>query len=365
MKKYLKKKLVALFITLALAATFLVACGGPETASTDSKADTTEVADTSISATEQATENKDLKPLRLGCGDATTSQLNDLARVAQKKGYLEEELNNVGYTLETAGFAGQGPEIVAAIASDSLDGGNIAEFPVLTSNASGIKTTVVAVTDSNLAYGILVAKDDIVTVKDLEGKKIVVQAGTALQYVWEQIVAETGIDTSNIEVINANVVDGISLVQTGDADAVLSSATSVESTVKKGFGHVVEGIPATAHSTTLISLTDKLLAESPEVAVAINKALIRTYEYVLENPDEFYKVVGEAYGEVGPEIAKSAYEINGGLEYISPEFTDDVNAFYKATYDWMKANGILKADVDVNKVFDSSYYEKAVEELDK
>lgn len=316
-------------------------------------------------ASEKTTQTSgELKEFRVGCGDATNNQLNDLAQVAQNNGYLEEELNKVGYTLKVTGFQGQGPEINAAIMSGSLDAGNYAEFPSYTSKASGADTTIVAITNPQFTYGILAKSDDIKTVKDLEGKKIVVQQGSALQYVWEQIVADAGIDDSKVEVINSNVVDGLSLVQTGDADAVLSSSTSILNFANQGQGHVVEGIDAgKIYTTTLFNVSSKLLEETPELGVAINKALIRSYEQIKENPDELYTTLGARYGESGPDLVKETYTINGSLDYLNPQFGDTFQIYMKDTYTWMKDHSLLAQDFDVDTYVDGSYYQKAVDEL--
>lgn len=354
------EKLAALTMTAAIAIVGLSGCG--------SKAQTTEstgnevATETSASNTEIA-ENKELKPFRIGCGDAKNNQLNDLAAVAQKNGYLEEELNKVGYTLEVSGFQGQGPEINAALMSGSLEAGNYAEFPALTSKSSGADTTVVAISDPKLFYGILATSDDIKTVKDLEGKKVVVQLGTSLQYIWERIVELAGLDKDSIEIINANAVDGLSLIQTGDADALLSASYAVENYAESGVGHVVEGVPEDANSSTLFVVSNKVLEENPDVAVAINKALIRTYEDVEKDPQQYYDAVGEKYGENGAKVVESTYTLNGSLDYLNPEFDDDFSSFIHSVYDWQIDNQLLKGEVDVDSFFDSSYYEQALKEL--
>lgn len=309
---------------------------------------------------------KTLKEFRVGCGDATNNQLNDLAAVAQSNGYLEEELNKVGYTLKVTGFQGQGPEINAAIMSDSLDAGNYAEFPSYTSKASGADTSIVAITDSRFTYGILAKDEKIKTVKDLEGKKIVVLQGSALQYVWEKIESEAGIDKDSVEVINSNVADGLSLLQTGDADAVLSSASSVKSLADQGQGHLLEGIDANSiYTVTLFNVSNKILKETPEIAVAINRALIRSYEDVKADPDQFYSVLGARYGETGADVIKDTYTIDGSLDYLSPEFSDSFKTYMKDTYTWMKNQSLLSQDFDLDSYIDDSYYKKAAAELEK
>lgn len=323
-------------------------------ASEDETADAGETVDTS-----------ELKPFRVGCGDQNQNQLSDLARVAQKEGYLEEELNKVGYTLEVTGFQGQGPEINAALMSGSIDAGNYADLPAFTSKASGADTTVVAISDTQLQYGILAASDDIQTVSDLEGKTIVVQQGTALQYAWEQIAADAGLDVSTIDVINSNVPDAVSLIQTGDTDAFISSSASVEYYAAQGLGHSIEGIPETIYSLTLFNISNDILKEAPEVAVAINKALIRAYDDVAADPQILYDVLGGRYGDGGAKIIEDTYTIDGSVTYIYPEFDDALNTYVYSFYDWLNENSLLAAEIDVDSYFDSSYFEQAAEELGK
>jgi ABC-type nitrate/sulfonate/bicarbonate transport system substrate-binding protein len=340
----------------------LTACGGTEENSgaaentSEAKISTEAPADTEASTGE-------LKTVRIGCGDATNTYLNDLANVAQLEGYLEEELNQVGFTLETYGFQGQGPEINAALMSGSLEAGNYAEFPAFTSKASGANTTVVAVTDAKYAYGVLAVSDDIQTVKDLAGKKVVVQQGTSIQYVWEQIVADAGVDDSDIEIINSNVVDGASLLQTGDADAIISATSSLENYVNNGLGHLVEGVPDSVSSTTLVVFDNDFLAEYPEAAVAVNKALIRAYEAVTENPQLLYDDIGARYGEKGAEIVEDSYVINGSIDYLNPDFDDEFISSLTNAYNWLLDNSLITEEIDLDSFIDDSYYQQAVQEL--
>lgn len=302
----------------------------------------------------------DLQPFRVGCGDTKNQKLNDLAAVAQDKGYLEEELNKVGYTLEITGFAGQGPEISAALMSDSLDAGNIGDFPVFTSKAAGAEITVAAITNPKLTYAVMV-KNDIKEPKDLEGKNLVVTQGTALQYAWEKIAEKNGVDTSKVNIINSNISDALSLLQTGDADGFVTAAYSAAYFEKQGIGHILETEDATeGYSTTEFAFSDKILKEHPETAVAVNKALIRAAEDVKNDPQVLYDSVGSVYGS---DVIEKTYGFESDLNYLTPEFSDDVYAYLDELYNWMNDKSLLSGTVDIEKTFDSTYYQQAVEEL--
>ena len=354
-KKHLSRKALILAAVTAFMVGSLAGCKSTSSANADNT-NTSEAA---------ASDNTDqnYKVVRIGCGDTKNNQLNDLAAVAQEEGYFEKELNAVGYTLEVTGFQGQGPEISSAIMSGSLDGGNIAEFPAYNSKSSGSDISVIGITNPKFLYGLLAIDDNIKNVKDLEGKKVVVQQGTAMQYVWEQIVALTGIDDSKIEVINASVLDGISLLQTGDADAIISAKYSLDYYAKSGLGHLVEGVPDDASSTTLIVLNNDYIAENPDVPVAMNKALIEAYNTVEQNPQILYDTVGKKMGDAGAAVIEEGYKVNDSISYLTPEFSEELLKKVNEIYKWQEKNNLLSGKVDVDSFFDSSYYEKALEEL--
>lgn len=354
-KKHLSRKALILVAVTAFMVGSLAGCKSTSSANADN---------TNISeATASDNTDQNYKVVRIGCGDTKNNQLNDLAAVAQEEGYFEKELNAVGYTLEVTGFQGQGPEISSAIMSGSLDGGNIAEFPAYNSKSSGSDISVIGITNPKFLYGLLAIDDNIKNVKDLEGKKVVVQQGTAMQYVWEQIVALTGIDDSKIEVINASVLDGISLLQTGDADAIISAKYSLDYYAKSGLGHLVEGVPDDASSTTLIVLNNDYIAENPDVPVAMNKALIEAYNTVEQNPQILYDTVGKKMGDAGAAVIEEGYKVNDSISYLTPEFSEELLKKVNEIYKWQEKNNLLSGKVDVDSFFDSSYYEKALEEL--
>ena len=354
-KKHLSRKALILVAVTAFMVGSLVGCKSTSSANADNT-NTSE-------ATASDNTDQNYKVVRIGCGDTKNNQLNDLAAVAQEEGYFEKELNAVGYTLEVTGFQGQGPEISSAIMSGSLDGGNIAEFPAYNSKSSGSDISVIGITNPKFLYGLLAIDDNIKNVKDLEGKKVVVQQGTAMQYVWEQIVALTGIDDSKIEVINASVLDGISLLQTGDADAIISAKYSLDYYAKSGLGHLVEGVPDDASSTTLIVLNNDYIAENPDVPVAMNKALIEAYNTVEQNPQILYDTVGKKMGDAGAAVIEEGYKVNDSISYLTPEFSEELLKKVNEIYKWQEKNNLLSGKVDVDSFFDSSYYEKALEEL--
>ena len=167
------------------------------------------------------------KTLKIGVGDSEDSgYVLELAALAKENGYLDEELGNVGYTVEFVPFASAGPEINEALASGAVDAAIYGDFPAFTSKSNGIDSTIIATVNQRMQYGVLAGNDEIKTAKDLEGKKVIYLQGSVQQYFWEKYAEANGIDTSKVEVINST--DTASLLQTGAAEAAAGTPAKAE-----------------------------------------------------------------------------------------------------------------------------------------
>ena len=100
---------------------------------------------TSTQSTQGRSTGSEKQVLRIGVGGSEESgYVLELAALANKNGYLEEELNAAGYTVQFVPFASAGPEINEALASGAVDAAIYGDFPAFTSKSNGIDTTVVA-----------------------------------------------------------------------------------------------------------------------------------------------------------------------------------------------------------------------------
>lgn len=355
MRKTSWKKAVVSILLAGVMALLLAGCGNSKEQASKSAASAKE---SEVSGEESGAPKEELKTLRIGTGGRADSPTLYLASVAKEKGYLEEELNKVGYTLDLSVFAGAGPEINEALAAGELDGAVYGEFPAFTSKSNGIDTKIIAVVNGQQQYAVLSANDEIKTAKDLEGKKVIVPLGTVTQFFWDSYAKARGIDTGSVEIINA-VSDAESLLQTGDADAYVMVASSLYSYEAKGLGKVIDtGSDVPEASTEYVfTLKSDLIDANPEVPVAINKALIKAFEDIKKDPQLLYDSTSSEY--LPAEYSKKDYEFDPSLEFMTPEITEERISHFQDVNDWLKAQGILQSDVDVSAFAVPDYYNQA------
>lgn len=349
------KKLTKKLLALVLAVVFVfgvTGCGS----NGDSGAEKSTVDD----AGADTGDSGDLKPVRLGIvGTEDTYFLLEFAALPLKNGYFEEELNAVGYTLEPTYFAGAGPEINEAMAAGELDVAIYGDLPIFVTKSNGIDTTVVASVNSEIQYALITVNDEIKEAKDLEGKNVVVGIGTIGQYFWESYIDQNNLDSNKINVINST--DLGTLLLSGDADVAVGAAYTAEMLKGQGIGEVCDTSDSIANwkSSELVTIKTEYLEENPDVAVALNKALIRAYEDVLEDAQQLYDAAESPY--ITSDMWKNVYGTNLGI--LNPEITDDLVAYFNTFNDWLYDSGLITTKVDIDKLYDKSYYEQAVKEL--
>lgn len=301
------------------------------------------------------------KVFRLGVLGQEGSEVMEVATLAYKKGYIEEEFDKIGYSLEVTAFAGAGPEMNEALAAGAVDALIYGDFPAFVSKSNGIDTTIIGTVNWKQQYGILVTSDDIKEPKDLEGKKVVVPQGTVSQYFWEQYVKENDLDSSSIEIINS--IDGASLLQTGEADGYEINLYQLKYMESLGLGTVFDDGGDMQNGTTsyVFEVLTSLLKEDPEIGVAFNKAIIRAYNDAVANPQELYDA--EATETIPADIMATNYAFDTSLWYLSPEITDEAREYYDSLNEWLYEKGLIAEKLDLDTFIDTSYYEKAIEEL--
>lgn len=308
---------------------------------------------------ENVSDTEELKTLRIGAAGQDGNYTMELGNLAYDSGILQEELKKVGYEVEIVPFTTGGPEINEALASGVIDAAIVGDFPVFTVNSNGIDTTIVAVTNQANQYGIVATKG-IDSAKDLEGKKVIVPAGTVAQYYWEHYVDANGLDASSIETINA-ASDATSLLQTGDADAYAITGYIAAYFEQIGLGHVLKN-EAEVDGSTTFAFEVKSDVLTDDLGVAINKALIRSYEKAVENPEELY---ASLESESVPKAAwEKSYSFDPTLSFLSPEITPELKEYYNNLNDWLNEKGIITSKVDVDKLVNDTYYAKAKAELE-
>lgn len=339
------KKLIVLTLTLTLALSF-AACGNS----------------TSDPSAPVSDSSSDYKVVRIASsGQGNIDGLSDNAKLAYSLGYIEEELNAVGYTAEYYGFAQAGPAINEAFASKEIDVAVYAEFPLITATSNGVNIVGFALANSETRYGLFVTEaSGIQSMADLDGKSIIVGQGTILQKYFMDMVDHFNLDADSIEQINS-LTDVQTLLTTGDADGVIYMLSASYRYEDLGLGHVLEETTSNLDYTSgLVFAGEKdWLAENPDAAAAIVKALNRAQAYAAAHPDEVYELLSSE--GLTADVLERTYSYDTSFRYFAPDITEEYLQRAQSVADFMYENGLIREQVDVTTAFDTTYIDLAAE----
>lgn len=348
------KKPVCFFLLLVLTVT-LVGCG------TGSSSDgaVSEHRDSGRDTLEEG----GLKEVRIGIPSTGSSSLIENAGLAEVLGYIDEELGKVGYRAEYTNFGQGGTAINEALASDQLDMAFLGDIPPLIAKGSGLNVEIIASLNSESEIGIVAGPaSGIKTVKDLKGKKIAAGFGTITYVYLVKLLQANGMDIDDVHVVN-DLANGATLVASGDVDAVVSSATGIYRFQEAGIGTIVTSSREdTSLSAQYFLYGDKsFIDNNSDMAKALIKALIRSKDYAVQNPEGVYKALEtDNYSAM---LFAQIYPREDGFDKFEPYLTraseDKLNELSRILYE----SKVIPREVAADELFNNAYNDQVYREL--
>jgi len=273
---------------------------------------------------EVATKEKEVQKTVIIGLPGISNQTLEATGVALNKSYIEEELEKIGYKAEIVYFQQAGPALNEALATNKIDIAMYGDLPITVLKSNGGDVKVFAVDNSRFMYGVLVQNDDnIKTVKDLEGKKVIYGKGTVQQKFFKEILKKYNLNEEKFISINAIGADAQSIFSAKEADALFTFYYITLFMESKGMGKVIDSTvdkPEISTQSLVVGRT-KFLQENEEVPVAIIKALERAKEFAKNNPDEVFEIFAKS--NIPAEIFKKAYSNDLTFSNFDPKITDE------------------------------------------
>lgn len=230
--------------------------------------------------TESANQSEDSKVLKLDF-----AYWNPLSLVIKDQGWLEQELADEGYTVEWIQSAGSSVAI-ENLNAEAIDIGSSAGAAAFAAKANGVALTTVGVFSQPNWATLVVGKDSpIETVEDLKGKKIAAASGTDPYFFLLQALAEVGLDSSDVEIVNLIHADGQKALEAGDVEAWAGLDPLTATSELNAGSKIIYTNPA-FNSWGVLSASDKFLASSENILEIVLSQYQRARAWILENPDQ-------------------------------------------------------------------------------
>lgn len=263
--------------------------------------------------------------------------------VAKKKGFIDEELQKVGFKLKWQPFS-LGPMVSEAFAAGHLDMGVMGDFPAFVGRSAGTNYRIVSVASAAPKALAMVAKkdSDIVKVTDLKGKKVATTKGAYGQKLLSLLLEQNGMTMNDIQFIHMSMDDLATALLRGDVAAGVMWDPLITRMEEAGEIKIIADGTGIYDGYAVLMANGDMIDKNPEAVAAVLRAFRRGDEYLKQNPDECIKLLMEDIKMPQPQLAK----IIGKFNYEG-KITDKFVADMKDTEEFMRKNGLIKKPVDV------------------
>ena len=344
------KKLISVLLMLCMTFSF-AACGN----ATDSSS-----ADTGSGDSGKVT-------IAIGYQTVTAQTWGPL--IMKNKGFLEEELAakypDTKFSIDWQN-AQSGPPLTNNMIAGKLQFAVMGDMPILTNgekgqteqNYSSVFIGFDGKGKDGMNQAILIPNEsDVTSVADLAGKEVATPIGGSAHRMLLLELEKNGI-ADKVKIVSQDATVGLSNIEQNKVAAFSIWEPFASLAEEEGYGKVLVGGEDTGVDYLDGIVADrKWVEEHKDYTVCFLKALIRSHQFIRENPEEAAKIFAEETGYSESVCAK----IVGKVRFDTVIYDKDVETL-KGSKDFLVKIGSIK-DVDLEKFVDDSYLRKAFEEL--
>lgn len=239
--------------------------------------------------------------------------------------YLQLHEKELGVPVEWFRF-NSGRDVNTAMASKSIDFGNVGLPPATIGLAGGMNYWGIMNANVLGAVESLVARKNINSLKDLEGKTVVAPFGSTTHYLLIKALRDAGVDMAKVKIMDMAPGEALAPFIRGDIDAAYIWEPSLGLVVQNG-GKILltsEHMAQKGHLTwDVISVQPEFAAKYPELISKFIKSELAAMDYWREHPEEAAKIIAKELGGISVEDAKrmmAGTRLIGLDEQLSPAF---------------------------------------------
>jgi sulfonate transport system substrate-binding protein len=215
---------------------------------------------------------------------------NPLSLVIRDQGWLEEELAEDGIAVEWV-LSGGSNVALENLNAEAINIGSSAGSAAFAAHANGVAIRTVGVfSQPNWATLVVAGDSPITAVSELVGKKIAATSGTDPYFFLLQALAEAGIATSQVEIVNLAHADGQKALEAGDVDAWAGLDPLTATSELKAGSRIIYSNPS-FNSWGVLNATQKFIDSNPELVELVLAQYQRARAWILANPDAAVEIL--------------------------------------------------------------------------
>lgn len=275
-----------------------------------------------------------------------------LVKVAEAKGFFEEEFAKDNIKIHTEIFAKMGPAIIEAMSTGDVDLSIVGVFPVVNANNAGNKIIILASGNyTEDGFRLVVGPEATITsVEELKGLKIGVPFGTAEHQITLQLLEKHGLTADQVELVNLQQADALTALLGKEIDAALFNSGTLSAAENAGAKTIATNKEVGLIVNPVIGKKEFVEA-NPEITSRFLKVLDKTAKWIDENEDETVKIAAEINGTDEESIRVSLLS-RGRTISIDDEY---LRGPVESTLNFVLAQGLIE-NLAYDDIVDTSYF---------
>jgi sulfonate transport system substrate-binding protein len=302
----------------------------------------------------------------VGVGNRPAVQGNAVA-VMHLRGMLEEEFKNDGIQISWSFLRGAGPAVNESYANGLVDFNLLGDLPSIVGLSSGLDYKVLAATSTGGdSYISVPADSSIREPKDLKGKRVAVQKGTAGHLTAVKILETLGLSERDVRLVNMDSNTARAAIVTGDLDAAFGGSDYF-SLRDQGAARIIystRGQNPALTSNSLFFGSSKFIAKYPEHTQRVVKTLVLAAKWLADN-ERAPEVVYQLWTRSGSTFAslKESWQGQSFKNRLSPLIDPYVHARYKFQIEQANRLGLVRKTFELAPSVDDRFLTSALTEL--
>ena len=169
-------------------------------------------------------------------------------------------------------------------------------FNTVLHDGKGEAAKIILATETINGADGLVVKKYIKRIQDLVGKTVAVETETDEHFLLNKVLKSAGLTELDVNIISTDSSEAAELFVRGEVDASFTYEPFLSKAAQDGNGKILfETTDGLNYVDTLLA-RDKILQERKEDYAKILRAWYKAQEFVIENPDEAYKIMSTKAG---------------------------------------------------------------------
>lgn len=251
---------------------------------------------------------------------------------------------------------------VASLAKGKLNATGQTLNDTLSSLANHADEVVVLVADNSTGSDAIIASEGINSIADLKGKKVAADAGTVDHFLLLQGLKKAGLSQKDIEFIPKGTDAATEAFLAGEVDAVgIYAPATIKALRRPGSKVLFSSQDFPGSISDVLAVNRKVIEQRPQDIQALVNSWFATLDFIKQNHDKSYEIMAERAGVTVEEYKQSdagvkIFGLEDNLKAFSPG--QDMTSLHYAAKEsnkFLLANGLIKKEPDLSKLFDDRF----------